>query len=423
MSDSCGYDSPCVLPLRERARVVNGMLARRFETLLPAVMREAGFDMWVILCNEDHYDPVFRTMVPWECWAPILQMVVFYDPGPGKDVERLSISLTNMQGLMETVWGLDRKEEQWACLRRLVQERNPKRIGINQSDVIWAADGLTAGLKERLIASLGPDLASRVASAEPLCVRWLETLIPEELDLYGQACAIAHDIIRHCFSRQVVTPGVTTIEDLRWAYWQRASDLGLQVSFPPFFRMIRRNASKARWGEDDRAVRPGDMLHCDVGVKYLRLNTDHQELAYVLRPGETDAPEGLRNGMAEANRLQEIFTGAWEAGLTGNQILARALDRAGEAGVRNPKIYSHSLGYYLHEPGPLMGLPWEQGDIPGRGDMVMQHNTSYTVELSATCPVAEWDGQDVGFPIEQDAAITEDGVFFIDGRQTRFHLI
>lgn len=416
--------SPKILPLREQAQVVDGLLATRFSTLLPAVMRDTGFDMWLIICNEDHYDPVFRTIVPWSCWAPILQMVVFYDPGPGQEVERINISRTNMQGLMpESPWNPESEEDQWACLNRIVSERNPKRIGINHSSTIWAADGLTASLKERLVEALGPGTSDKLTPAEILCIRWLETRIPEELDLYQHANRIAHYLIAEVFSRNTITPGVTQIADLRWAYWQLANDLGLPVSFPPFFRRFRSPAHQRMWGEEDQTIRHGDILHCDVGVTYLRLTTDHQELAYVLHPDETEPLQGLQSAMVEGNHLQDVFTGSWEIGLSGNQILNRALSRAREAGISKPKIYSHSLGHYLHEPGPLMGLPWEQGSIPGRGDVVMHPNTCYTVELSVTRPVPEWENEEVTFMLEQNAAITTDGVVYIDGRQTQFHLI
>lgn len=417
------YQGPAVMGVRDQARVVNQILGERFEKILPAIMRETGFDMWIIVCYEDNHDPVFNTIIPWECWAPILQMVVFYDGGADKGVERLNISLTNMQGLMTTIWGLDNPDDQWATLRRVIEERNPRRIGINQSDIIWAADGLTAALKQKLVATLGENLSSRLESAETLCIRWLESRLPAELELYQHACAIAHHIMKTCFSKQVVTPGVTTSEDLRWWYWQQTTDLGLPVSFPAFFRFMRGPENRERWGEDDKVIRPGDMIHCDVGFKYLRLITDHQELAYVLRPGETSVPQGLLNGMAQANRLQDIFTATWEKGLTGNQILTRALARGRTEGISKPKIYSHSLSHYLHEPGPLMGLPWEQVSCPGRGDVVMNYDTCYTVELGVTCAVPEWNNQEVAFPVEQDAVFTEKGAVYLDGRQTTFHII
>lgn len=416
-------DCPTILGVREQARVVNELLRQRFETVLPAVMRETGFDMWVIICNEDNHDPVFNTIIPWECWAPILQMVVFFDRGEGQGVERINISRTSMQGLMETIWTLESEHDQWQTLRQVIAERSPKRIGINTSDVIWAADGLTAALRDKLVDTLGGDLASRLTSAETLAIRWLEHKTPAEMQVYDHACAIGHAIIRHVFSRKVITPGVTPIEDMRWHYWQAVTDLGLVVSFPPFIRLIRSNAAAEYWGENDRIIRPGDMIHCDVGVEYLRQITDHQELAYVLRPGETDAPAGLRAGLAQTNQLQDVFTSTWAQGLSGNEILNKALATARDQGIGSPRIYSHSLSFYLHEPGPLMGLPWEQEDTGGRGEVRMSYDTTYTVELSTNYTVPEWGNQDVRFPLEQDAAFLRSGVEYLDGRQTAFHLL
>ena len=415
---------PTILPVREQARVVNDILLKRFDTLLPKIMREADIDAWLIVCHEDNHDPVFRTMIPWQSWTPILQILAFFNPGGGQPIERINLSRTSMRGLMITVdWTPESGEDQWKVLRGLLDERKPKKIGINTSDTIWAADGLTASLKDKLIDCMGSDHATKLTSAEQLCIRWLETRLPEELTLYDHACAVGRHIIATCFSRHVVTPGVTTTDDLVWAYWQQATDLGLQPSFTPYFRIFRSPADTKLWPTDDPIIRPGDMLHCDVGVHYLRLITDHQELAYVLRPDETEAPAGLRKGMAESNRLQDIFTSAWGFGKSGNEILANALERASDAGIQNPKIYSHSVGHYLHEPGPLMGLPWEQGNIPGRGDVLMHPDTVYTVELSTELEIPEWGGQPVRFMLEQDAAITKEGVSYLAGRQTEFHLM
>lgn len=414
---------PQVLPVRERARVVNAILQQRFDTILPAVMSETGIDMWLIICHEDNYDPIFKTITPWQVWAPILQMVLFYQPAAGAPVERINISLTNMMGLMDGQWHPHDDEDQWTRLHNVIQQRNPQRIGINESATIWAADGLTAALKAKLLATLDEEWRAKLVSAEPLAIRWLESRLPAELELYQHAAKIAHALIRECFSRQVVTPGLTTIEDLRWHWWQRATDMGLPVSFPPFFLRIRSDESIAQWGEEDTVIREGDLLHCDVGIEYLRLLTDHQELAYVLHPGESAPPQGLLDGMAAANQLQDLFTSCWQQGRSGNQILDTALTRAREAGIPTPRIYSHSLSHFLHEPGPLMGLPWEQEVCPGRGDVVMDVDTVYTVELSVTMPVAEWSGQEVRFMLEQDAAFTADGVVYMDGRQRTYHLI
>jgi len=393
-------------------------------------MRETGFDMWIISCNEDNPDPIFETMMPYENWNPITQILVFFDRGAAQGVERLNVSRTDTQGLFKNVWDAaawdaKKKESQWDCLGRVVRGLDPKKIGINEGEVEWAAGGLTSVLKKRIVEALGPRYAARLESAEPLATLWSETLLDEEIELMERAQAVSHAIIADMLSNKVVTPGFTTTDDLRWYYWQRAADLGLKVSFSPFISVRGRHPKDVeKYGKDDKVIRPGDLIHCDVGVKYMRYNSDAQEMAYVLRAGETDAPEVFRKLMAEENRLQDIFCGEFKAGLTGNELLGNILKKAKEAGIPGPRVYSHSLGYFLHEPGPLIGLPWEQVNNPGRGDVKLVPNSCFTAEMSVTAPIPEWgEGKEFRLPLEQAIAFTEKGVVFLDGRQTKFHLI
>jgi len=407
-----------VLPMRERAQVIQDVLGKRLDTVLPVAMREAGFDMWLILCQEDDLDPVFASMMPLDTWCPILQMLVLYDRGAEAGVERISIAMTNTHGLFEQPWRGHHHEEQWPLLRQIVEERDPRRIGINIASVQWAAGGLTHSLYEQLVAALPDTYVARLASAEPMATRWLATLTDEEVELYGDVVAVARQIKAECYSRAVIVPGETTADDLVWHYWQRCADLGLDVSFKPFFNRVRSDAMAEQFGADDRVIRPGDLIHSDCGIRYLRLDTDHQQLAYVLRPGETDAPEGLRRLLGEANRLQDIFMAEFREGLTGNELLASILARARDEGVPEPKVYSHSLGLLLHEPGPLIGLPWEQERCPGRGDVALRPNYSFTMELSVADAVPEWDGQTLRLAVEEDVVFTRDGCRVIGDRQT-----
>jgi Xaa-Pro aminopeptidase len=421
---------PAILSAREQAAFVYRVVQKRLDTLIPRVMRETGIDMWVLSCNEDNLDPVFETMMPLDHWCPITQILVFYDRGPEKGVERLNISRTDTQGLFVNGWDVaafDAKksaEGQWEAFGRIVRERNPKTIALNEGEVQWVAGALTANLKKRITAAVGPELSARIVSAEPLATLWNETLLPEEVEIVEQAAAISHAIIAEMFSNRVITVGQTTAEDVRWHYRQRAADLGLGVSFRPFVSIRARSPETlAAYGKDDKAIRPGDYLHCDVGVKYMRWNSDNQEVAYVLKPGETDAPEGLRKLMAEANRLQDVFRGEFKTGLTGNELLGRILAKAREVGIPGPKVYSHSLGLFLHEPGPLIGLPWEQVNNPGRGDVKLVPWSCFTVELSATGPMPDWGLAEMRVPLEQDIVFDGEKAVFLDGRQTAFHLI
>ena len=423
MCDATGGDRARVLPMRERAGVVQEVLRKRLDTVLPAAMREAGFDMWLILCQEDDLDPVFASMMPLDTWCPILQMLVLCDRGPAAGVERISIAMTNTKGLFDQPWKGHHHEEQWPLLRQIVEERDPRRIGINIGRVQWAAGGLTHNLYEQLVAALPDTYVARLASAEPMATRWLATLTDEEVELYDDVVAVARQIKAECYSRAAIVPGETTPDDLVWHYWQRCADLGLGLSFRPFFNRVRSDAMAEQFGADDRVIRPGDLVHSDCGIRYLRLDTDHQQLAYVLRPGETDAPKGLRRLLAEANRLQDIFMAEFREGLTGNELLARILARARDEGVPGPKVYSHSLGLLLHEPGPLIGLPWEQERCPGRGDVALRPNYSFTMELSVADAVPEWGGQTVRLAVEEDVVFTRDGCRVVGDRQTAFYLV
>jgi Xaa-Pro aminopeptidase len=418
-----GSEFPQVLPMRQRADVIWRALKKRLDTILPVAMRENGFDMWLILCQEDDLEPVFKTMIPMDTWCPILQTLVFYDRGEAEGVERINISGTNMHDLYDWPYRGQLPEEQWPLLKQVIQERDPKRIGINTGSIQWAAGGLTHNLYTQLVDALPEKYARRLESAEPMATRWLATLTDDEIELYEHVVNVAHQIHAKCYSREAVVPGVTTVQDLEWYYWQRCADLGLQVSFKPFFNLVRSEAAWGKFGRDDRVIRPGDFVHSDVGIRYLRLNSDHQEWMYVLRPGEEDAPEGMKALMREANRLQDVFMAEFKLGLTGNELLKNIITRAQKEGIPDPRVYSHSLGLFLHEPGPLIGLPWEQKRCIGRGDVKLEYSNSFTMELSVSGKVPEWDGQEVRMGMEEDVVFTKDGCRLIDGRQTSFYII
>jgi len=410
-------EMPSILSMRERNDVVNNWLKIRLETLLPELMRRENFDMWVVICREYNEDPVFFSLVPFNSLAARrLTMLVFYDRGE-KGVERLAVSRYGIRDFYEGVWQPE-KIEQWECLAEVIKERNPKRIGINESDTFAFGDGLTSSLKKKLVRALGPEYSSRLHSAEKLAVGWLERRIPEELEVYPHVVAIAHRIIAEAFSREVITPGVTTTQDVSWWIRERFRELRLGNWFHPSVSIQRSKKSK----NNGNIILRGDLLHCDIGITYLRLNTDTQEHAYVLREGETDAPQGFKEALKLGNRLQDILIVEFKKGRTGNEILAAALKKAKDAGLK-ASIYSHPLGFHGHAAGPTIGLWDNQVNVPGKGDYRLYYDTCYAIELNIRTNLAEWGGQEIRIALEQDGAFTRKGVHFIDGRQTEFHLI
>jgi hypothetical protein len=415
-----------ILPERERPAIVNRVLRERLESVLPAVMRETGFDMWLVINREYVEDPVYLTLVPEPVFhARRLSMLVFFDRGPEKGVERLTVSRYPITGFYTAAWNGGTASDQWKRLAEIITERHPKKIGINTSREWSFGDGLSSGLHASLLEALGPTLAPRVASADKLCVRWLETRTHLELDLLGHAVSIARGIISEAFSERTIAPGVTTTDDVAWYIRQRFTDLGLSTWFVP--TVERQFASQACRADQpfcggSGVIERGDVLHCDVGITYLRLNTDTQEMAYVLRLGEANVPAGLTQALAIGNRWQDLLTSSFAVGRTGDEVFARTDAAAKKEGIVH-STYSHPVGFHGHAAGPAIGMWDNQGPVPVTGAWPLAPSTAYAIEGNVRAPVAEWNGATVQISFEQTAIFDGTRVVYAAGRQTSWHVV
>ena len=334
---------PVILSQREQAAVVDELLDDRLRNVLPALMRREGFDMWVIISREYNEDPVIKTLLP-ATWfaARRTTMLVAYDNGT--ETEYLAVARYDVGKVFKRAWAPDANPDQWAQLGKIIGERNPRKIGINKAPSYGHADGLTANDYDNLLRVLPKTLQGRVASAEKLAVSWLESRTEKEMIIYQQICRIAHEILAKGLSDQVIQPGVTTTDDVVWWYREEIKRLRLDTWFQPSVS-IQRNEPIAIMAKRPQplVIQPGDVLHVDFGITYLRLNTDTQQHAYVLKPGETEAPAYLREAFAKGNRLQDILTGNFKAGRTGNEILKASREQAIKEGI-TPSIYTHPIG-------------------------------------------------------------------------------
>jgi len=266
-----------------------------------------------------------------------------------------------------------------------------------------------------------------VVSAEQLAIGWLETRTPGEMAVYQQIVRIAHDILAEGLSDAVIQPGISTTSDVEWWYRDRIRELKLTTWFHPSVDLDRPDEpeedikASIATQHDEETIMPGDLLHVDFGITYLRLNTDTQQHAYVLKPGETEAPDELKAALVRGNRLQDILTGHFETGRSGNEILAATLAQAGQEGI-TASIYTHPIGFHGHAAGPTIGLWDQQGGVPGRGDYPLYPNTAHSIELYAATDIASW-GKSVRIRLEEDAFFDGDDTYYIDGRQKEFLLI
>lgn len=422
------YDHADILPMKERAAVIDRLMADKIKTVLPDLMRREGIDMWVVISREYNEDPVIKTLLP-ATWLAARRrtVLIMYDQGGDKGIETLAVARYNVGASFKSAWDKETQPDQWARVAEIIRERNPKKIGINKSTHFALADGLVATDMEEFTAALDKKFQNRMVSAEKVAVGWLETRSEAELAIYPHIVRISHRIVEEAFSENVITPGVSTTDDVVWWMREKIRELKLIAWFHPTVDVQRadpgnkegeRNFS-SRPGSD--VIMPGDLLHCDLGITYLRLNTDMQQLAYVLKPGETEVPAYLQEAFKVGNRLQDIFTNNFKEGRTGNEVLKMTRDMAIAEGIR-PSIYSHPIGYHGHGAGTTLGMWDAQGGVPVKGDYPLHLNTAYSIELNATVFIKEWN-KDIRIMLEEEAIFVEDGVIYTDGRQTKIPTI
>ena len=410
-----------VLSEREQSRVIDEILDERLNTLLPHLMERTGIDMWVIISREYNEDPVLKTMLP-STWlsARRTTMLVFSYDATKKAVDKLAIARYNVGESIKAAWDMQKFPDQWDALIDIIKQKNPAKIGINTSTNFAHADGLDYTHHQVLMSKLPVKYSSRVVSSEPLAVAWLETRTEREMQFYPQLVNISHKIIEEGFSNKVITPGITTAEDLVWWFRQKVTSLGLSTWFHPSVAIQRNDSTRFDHLKSftnvlkEDVIRHGDLLHVDFGITYLRLNTDVQQMAYVLNPDETDVPASLKKAFAHANRLQDILTTQFKTGKTGNEMLAAALTQAKLEGI-TPSIYTHPLGLHGHAAGPTIGLWDKQDGVPGSGDYPLFPRTAFSIELNAASKIPEWN-KEVRIMLEEDGFFDGKGFYYIGGR-------
>lgn len=412
-----------ILSQRDQARVIDELLDDRLRNLLPQLMRREGIDMWVVISREYNEDPVIETLLP-ATWmaARRTTMLVMFDRGADKEMEYLAVSRYDVGKMFKRAWDPDAQPDQWAQLAKIIEERNPKKVGINKAANWGHADGLSANDYDELMKATNKKFHQHIVSAEKLAVAWLETRSEKEMVIYPQICRIAHEIIKEGFSDKVIQPGVTTTDDVVWWYRERIKELKLDTWFQPSVS-IQRNESDLLFNKRPQPVtiQPGDLLHVDFGIKYLRLNTDTQQHAYVLKPDEKEAPDFLKKALARGNKLQDILTQGFAVGKTGNQLLAESRKQAVAQGL-TPSIYTHPIGYHGHAAGTTIGMWDMQNGVPDTGDYPLHANTAYSIELNVTVYIIEWK-KEIQIKLEEDGYFSESGFRYIDGRQTDLILI
>jgi hypothetical protein len=416
--------------LREQAAEQQAWLELRLERVLPALMEEYDARMWILSMREYAEDPVFWSITSPTTFAARRRSIYVITRRDDGTLERLALGGSSQGGVFEAFrstrpaptqpTGELVGSEQWNLLRELVEDRDPENIVLNV-DPVWAfSDGLHAGEAEALLEALGERYASRVKREPRLAMNYISLRLPEMMPRYRKIEETVHAIISEAFSNSVITPGQTTTEDVVWWMRQKTQELGYTTWFQTSVDVQRAGDQR---GDGPAVIQRGDLLWTDFGVVAMNLHTDTQHLGYVLRDGETEAPAGLTQCLANSNRLQDILLSHMEPGLTGNEVLANTLSQMRSEGI-NGTVYTHPIGDHGHGAGPLIGRWDAQEGVPVRGEAVMLPNVWHSIELQATTEIPEWGGKPASCRQEEEAYLDQDGDrHWVYRRQNRFHLV
>ncbi len=417
-----------ILTEKERSEIRDEIINDRLVNLLPQLMDRTDIDMWIVMSREYNEDPLIKSMLPAKWFAARRRTILVFYRDKGNDItERLAVSTYDVGEHIKTAWDKEKFPNQWDALKEIIIKHSPKKIGLNYSKYFGIADGLVKTDYDEFMHVLPESFQKKIVSAENLAIAWVETRTELEMRYFAELVQITHDVIGEAFSNAVITPGKTTTEDVKWWIRDKITSLGLETWFHPTIDLQRSNYKmedfKSVFTKDNlgEIIIPGDLLHCDVGIKYLGLNSDIQEHAYVLRPNENEVPNYLKKAMKKGNRLQDIFTSNFVTGKKGNEILLKSLADAKAEGI-NPSIYSHPLGLYGHSAGTVFGMWDQQEGVPGTGEYPLYENTAYAIELNVKVFLPEWD-REIRIMLEEDGFWGTNGFRYINERQTEIFKI
>ena len=421
-------NSQNILDEKERAKVVNEVLKDRFENVLPKLMDRTGIDMWILISREYNEDPVLKTMLPAE-WlnARRRTIILFYRDKAKNTLDKLAVARYNFGENIISAWDKEVEPNQWKRLNQLIEERNPKIIGINYSKYFNIADGIDKTDYEEFVANISKENRDKIISAQKLATAWIETRTAREMEIFSDIVEITHNIIKEAFSSKVIEVGATTTTDVEWWMRQKVTNMGLETWFHPSVdiqRYTEENKDHLRSFSnrpDRKIIQKGDLLHCDFGITYLRLNSDCQQMAYVMKDDETEVPVFLKKAFNKGNKLQDILTSNFIEGDSGNTILLNSLNQAVNSDLR-PSIYTHPLGSYGHSSGPTIGMWDSQSGVKGNGDYSLHKNTVYAIELNITSYIEEWS-RDIRIMLEEAGYFGEEGFRYVNQRQTEIRSI
>ncbi len=430
---ACGYvaapeiEGPRLLPPSEQLEVREGWLETRHGLLLD-MMRRHDIDMWIVVNEEFHDDPLTEFVAPPEVYVGNRDVFVFVDAGEA-GLRRVAISGYASEHLRRFFESPDDPRPAKEVLPELYAEHDPQTIALSIDGRRGVTRSLTRASYDWLSEILGDEASARFVSAADLIEEYLDTRIPAEMEPYRTAVELTAELSRRAFSNEVIVPGETTVGDVRSWIVDRYWDFGVEPWFPPDIRVQRKDLENPTSrgflavAPDDTVIERGDLLHMDIGFTYLGLNTDWQKMAYVLPEGETDVPQGFKDALAEANTLQDVMSRISRPGKPAAEVYNETMAEMEKLGIE-AMIYSHPLGNHGHGLGASIDFrAAKRADADMTQAKKLRAGSHLAMEFNIAEEIPEWNDKKVWIMEEDPVHLTDEGWRFFVPRQESFFLI
>jgi hypothetical protein len=416
---------PKLLPWSQQIAVREQWLAKRHSMILD-MMRRNRVDMWIVVNEEFHDDPLTQYVAPPRPFAGGRDFFVFIDTGDA-GLKRVAITGFAEESVKKFFEAPDHPKPADQVLPQLYQQYKPKKIALSYGGHRGVTRSITHDTYKFITEKMGPEAESHFVPAENLIEEYSDTRIPEEFATYTDMVTVTEILARRSLSGEVIKPGKTTVGDVRrWLYDQLGAR-GLTTWFQPDLRVQRKGKPNdmsrgfLAVSPEEIVIQKGDVVHLDFGITYMGLNTDWQRMSYVLFDGEKEVPPGLKKALSNTNALQDSTCHnskpARAAGDVYNDVMSDMKEKGIEA-----KVYSHPLGFQGHALGAAIDYrAWQRAEtLPPRK---LRDGSYISIELNSVTAVPEWDGQKV-FVMEEDPAyLTADGWKFFVPRQTEWYVV
>jgi Xaa-Pro dipeptidase len=411
------------LSQREQMDVREMWLKKCLDTLLLPMMRRHEIGMWIVVNEEFNNDPATEYIVPPMPIVGSRDFFIFVDNG--EKLEKIAIVRYSEERLKNHYEMISvSRDKLGETLRSTVAKFNPKTIALNIGGTRGQQNGLSHASYRMLAETLGAETEKKFVSAANFLTEFFDTRIAEEAEHYRTAVLVTDILTRRAFSNEAITPGKTTVGDVRWWFLQQLNNLGLSTWFQPDLRVQRQSKQAATnqqflsAAEESLVLERGDLIHIDCGLIYMGLSTDWQKHAYILKKGERDVPAGMKTALKNTNALQDAIFKFARVGMTGAEVYDQTMAEMKRQNIE-AMIYSHPLGFHGHGLGASIDFRRAIGTSPDR----IRLGSYISIELNTSTVLPEWNNQKITIMAEDDAFMTENGYEFFRPRQTEFYLI